>query len=72
MTATSTTTEFKPYTAYQIAEASTSELREMSRTVEVHIETMRGGIVRSPFLDNYWTIENEIRERFNANWNKIK
>jgi hypothetical protein len=67
-----TTTAFTPYTAAQISEASTRDLRSMKDALAAHIETMHGGIVRGPFLDNYWAIENEIRERFNAGWNKIK
>ena len=52
------------YTQSQIENAGMSDLRSMSAAIEAHIETMHGGIVRKPYLDCYWSIQAELRERF--------
>lgn len=53
------------YTDYQIRKAKLAELREMLRTLKAHIDSMPGGIVRQPYLLNYWAIENEIDRKTN-------
>ena len=56
------------YTQDQIKNATNGELRNMRDCLEAHIDTMRGGIVRKPYLMNHIDVCNEMQNRLNAAW----